>query len=79
MINVFNLRDTDIDETQPIKKSSKGVEPGYRDFIAENLICYTVILQQLIQRFSRIDLTSPKNSLMLFRVTKVLKNFKVID
>lgn len=39
--------------------------------MAENLLAYMVIFQQLLPRFSRVDLASPKNSLMLYRLTKV--------
>ncbi|XP_033230954.1 sphingomyelin phosphodiesterase 4 isoform X2 [Belonocnema kinseyi] len=40
-------------------------------FVANNLLAYTAIFQQLLPRFMRIDLVAPKNALMLFRVTKV--------
>ncbi|XP_014609205.1 PREDICTED: sphingomyelin phosphodiesterase 4 isoform X2 [Polistes canadensis] len=40
-------------------------------FVANNLLAYTVIFQQLLPRFMRTDLVAPKNALMLFRVTKV--------
>lgn len=51
----------------------KCVEREHMQFIAENLLAYVVIFQQLVLRFCRIDLASPKMSLMLFRLTKVLK------
>ncbi|KAF7277955.1 hypothetical protein GWI33_009070 [Rhynchophorus ferrugineus] len=41
------------------------------NFIAENLLCYVVIFEQLLPRFGRVDLVSPKISLMLYRITKV--------
>ncbi|XP_011506496.1 PREDICTED: sphingomyelin phosphodiesterase 4 [Ceratosolen solmsi marchali] len=40
-------------------------------FIANNLLAYTAIFQQLLPRFMRTDLIAPKNAHMLFRVTKV--------
>lgn len=40
-------------------------------FIANNLLAYTAIFQQLLPRFMITDLVAPKNALMLFRVTKV--------
>ncbi|XP_012542626.1 sphingomyelin phosphodiesterase 4 [Monomorium pharaonis] len=40
-------------------------------FVANNLLAYTVVFQQLLPRFTRTDLVAPKNALMLFRVTKV--------
>lgn len=39
-------------------------------FVANNLLAYTAIFQQLLPRFMRTDLVAPKNALMLFRVTK---------
>lgn len=48
-----------------------SVEREYLPFIAENVLCYVVIFQQLLPRFSRVDLVSPKMSLMLYRITKV--------
>ncbi|XP_029171226.1 sphingomyelin phosphodiesterase 4 [Nylanderia fulva] len=47
-------------------------DPGrWISFVANNLLAYTAIFQQLLPRFMRIDLVAPKNALMLFRVTKV--------
>ncbi|XP_051170691.1 sphingomyelin phosphodiesterase 4 [Leptopilina boulardi] len=43
----------------------------WMSFVANNLLAYTAIFQQLLPRFMRIDLVAPKNALMLFRVTKV--------
>ncbi|CAG2162445.1 unnamed protein product [Oppiella nova] len=44
----------------------------WKQFIADNLLFYSVIFRQLIPRFSRVlDLSSSKNALMLFRLTKV--------
>lgn len=50
---------------------TKSVEREYIQFIAENVLAYTVIFQQLLPRFTRVDLSSPKMSLMLYRLTKV--------
>ncbi|XP_046389707.1 sphingomyelin phosphodiesterase 4 [Ischnura elegans] len=46
-------------------------------FVAENLPSYTVIFQQLLPRFVRLDLSTPKNSQMLFRVTKVFSQINL--
>ncbi|KAH0560300.1 hypothetical protein KQX54_003305 [Cotesia glomerata] len=47
-------------------------DPSYwMPFVANNLLAYTGIFQQLLPRFMRTDLVAPKNALMLFRVTKV--------
>lgn len=51
--------------------SQKSVDREYLPFMAENLLAYIVIFQQLLPRFARVDLASPKNSLMLYRLTKV--------
>ncbi|XP_020299400.1 sphingomyelin phosphodiesterase 4 [Pseudomyrmex gracilis] len=40
-------------------------------FVANNLLAYAAIFQQLLPRFIRTDLVAPKNALMLYRVTKV--------
>ncbi|XP_072391535.1 sphingomyelin phosphodiesterase 4 [Diabrotica undecimpunctata] len=47
------------------------VDVEFIPFIAENLLSYTVIFQQLLPRFGRVDLISPKMSLMLYRIAKV--------
>ncbi|XP_031849675.1 sphingomyelin phosphodiesterase 4 [Nomia melanderi] len=49
------------------------IHDAYRwmPFVANNLLAYTAIFQQLLPRFMRTDLVAPKNALMLFRVTKV--------
>ncbi|XP_066596827.1 sphingomyelin phosphodiesterase 4 isoform X2 [Prorops nasuta] len=46
-------------------------ETRWISFVANNLLAYTAIFQQLLPRFMRTDLVAPKNALMLFRVTKV--------
>lgn len=48
-------------------------------FVANNLLAYTAIFQQLLPRFMRTDLVAPKNALMLFRVTKVLAQPKLAE
>ncbi|CAH0555499.1 unnamed protein product [Brassicogethes aeneus] len=48
-----------------------SVDTDFLPFIAENLLAYVVIFQQLLPRFTRVDLVSPKMSLMLYRITKV--------
>lgn len=47
------------------------VDRRWLPFIAENLLSYTVIFQEMIPRFARLDLSTPKNANMLFRVSKV--------
>lgn len=48
------------------------VESKWFNFIAENLLAYTVVIHEIIPRFERIDLTSPKHAHMLYRLAKVL-------
>jgi sphingomyelin phosphodiesterase 4 len=50
---------------------ARTVDRRWLNFIAENLLSYTVIFRQLLPRFTRLDLATPKNAHMLFRVTKV--------
>ncbi|KDR21935.1 Sphingomyelin phosphodiesterase 4 [Zootermopsis nevadensis] len=50
---------------------TRTVDRQWINFIAENVLSYTVIFRQLLPRFKRLDLTTPKNAHMLFRVTKV--------
>ncbi|XP_060529009.1 sphingomyelin phosphodiesterase 4 isoform X2 [Cylas formicarius] len=59
------------DALSPSDKQQHTLTSEYLPFIAENLLCYTVIFHQLLSRFVRVDLVSPKMSLMLYRITKV--------
>uniref|UniRef100_A0A6P7GG23 Sphingomyelin phosphodiesterase 4 n=1 Tax=Diabrotica virgifera virgifera TaxID=50390 RepID=A0A6P7GG23_DIAVI len=58
-----------IDDLSTVPQTEVDVE--FIPFIAENLLSYTVIFQQLLPRFGRVDLISPKMSLMLYRIAKV--------
>ncbi|KAJ9593786.1 hypothetical protein L9F63_027571, partial [Diploptera punctata] len=49
----------------------RTIDHRWINFIAENLLSYTVIFRQLLPRFKRLELATPKNSHMLFRITKV--------
>lgn len=51
---------------------STTVDHKWFNYIAENLLGYSVIIQEIIPRFERLDLTSPKHAHMLYRVAKVL-------
>jgi sphingomyelin phosphodiesterase 4 len=55
------------------EEHARTVDRQWINFIAENLLSYTVIFRQLLPRFTRLDLATPKNAHMLFRVTKVWK------
>ncbi|KAL7294296.1 hypothetical protein TKK_0012311 [Trichogramma kaykai] len=60
--------------SKKIEEEEKGKiqDPNkWVSFVANNLLSYTAIFQQLLPRFLRTDLVAPKNAHMLFRVTKV--------
>jgi len=44
----------------------------WEGWVADNLLFYSTMVQLLLPRFFRMDLTSVKNAYMLFRVAKVL-------
>nr|CAH0109542.1 unnamed protein product [Daphnia galeata] len=58
----------------------KVVDWKWQNFVAENLLFYTLFLQKVILRFLRVELSSPKNALMLYRISKVYsqRNLKEI-
>ena len=41
-------------------------------FVADNLLFYTILFQEFLPRVFRMDLCAAKNAYMLFRVSKVL-------
>ncbi|XP_045491643.1 sphingomyelin phosphodiesterase 4 [Colias croceus] len=51
--------------------ASANLDPSYIQFIAENYPTYTYILQLVLPRFMRLDLSTYKNAVMLFRLGKV--------
>lgn len=67
----------DVEDTDTAPMKCVGRE--YLQFMAENLLAYVVIFQQLLPRFCRIDLASPKMSLMLFRLTKVFSQPNLVS
>ncbi|XP_055625696.1 sphingomyelin phosphodiesterase 4 [Toxorhynchites rutilus septentrionalis] len=56
-----------------------AITPRDESFVAENLIVYTQIFVQLIPRFERIDLTTLRNVLMMFRLLKVFSQSNLIE
>ncbi|XP_068629663.1 sphingomyelin phosphodiesterase 4 isoform X2 [Battus philenor] len=48
-----------------------ALDASFTQFIAENYPAYTCIFQLVLQRFMRLDLTTYKNAVMLFRLGKV--------
>ncbi|KAG5872702.1 hypothetical protein JTB14_008796 [Gonioctena quinquepunctata] len=79
LIKQFNKRETNPDVEDISTATQPGVEREFLPFIAENLLAYTVIFQQLLPRFGRVDLVSPKMSLMLYRIAKVFDQPNLSD
>lgn len=48
-----------------------SIDNHWRNFISDNLLYYTVIFTLLVERLLKLDLSSSRNALMLFRVIKV--------
>lgn len=51
----------------------------YKNFINENIACYTQIYIQLLPRFLSLDLTSFRNTLMVYRLLKVFGQSNLAD
>lgn len=49
----------------------KVVDFKWQNFVAENLLYYSLFLEKVILRFVRLDLSSSKTALMLYRISKV--------
>lgn len=54
--------------TDPLNRS---IPEKWAPFVQENLLMYTKLFQGYLNRALRTDLVSPKNALMIFRVSKV--------
>lgn len=48
-----------------------SIDNHWRNFISDNLLYYTVIFTLFVDRLMKLDLSSSRNALMLFRVMKV--------
>lgn len=48
-----------------------SIDNHWRNFISDNLLYYTVIFTLLVDRLLKLDLSSSRNALMLFRAIKV--------
>ncbi|XP_008197945.1 sphingomyelin phosphodiesterase 4 [Tribolium castaneum] len=66
-----DLKKQNLDAEDAMTTAPPTVGREYLPFIAENLLIYVVIFQQLLPRFTRVDLVSPKMSVMLYRISKV--------
>ncbi|XP_013146152.1 PREDICTED: sphingomyelin phosphodiesterase 4 isoform X2 [Papilio polytes] len=65
---------------QPMQEegNSNTLDASYTQFIAENFPTYTCIFQMVLPRFMRLDLTTYKNAVMLFRLGKVFSQQHLI-
>lgn len=74
-VKVNNDFNSDIDDFDGNRSTSlidvPSIDNHWRNFISDNLLYYTVIFSQLIDRLLQLDLSSSRNALMLFRVVKV--------
>lgn len=59
--------------TNPIERNR------FKNFVNENIACYTQIFIQLMPRFLSLDLTSFRNCLMVFRLLKVFGQSYLAD
>ncbi|GAB1597519.1 sphingomyelin phosphodiesterase 4-like [Argonauta hians] len=50
------------------------IQDRWYSFVVDNLLFYSAIFHQILPRFFRMDLTSPHNAYMMFRITKVFSN-----
>ncbi|XP_028173889.1 sphingomyelin phosphodiesterase 4 [Ostrinia furnacalis] len=53
------------------ESNANSLDSSFTQFIAENFPSYTCIFQMVLPRFMRLDLTTHKNAVMLFRLGKV--------
>lgn len=54
------------------KGKSTHIDPLWAPYIVENFETYSAIITELISRFARTDLESPRNAFMIWRLTTVL-------
>ncbi|CAG4989537.1 unnamed protein product [Parnassius apollo] len=63
-------RFSNVQQTQE-EGNTNTLDASFTQFIAENFPSYTCIFQLVLPRFMRLDLTTYKNAVMLFRLGKV--------
>ncbi|XP_064460499.1 sphingomyelin phosphodiesterase 4-like isoform X2 [Ornithodoros turicata] len=61
------------------EKDDRTADSKWQPFIQENLLFYTGLFNVLLPRFFHMDLSSRRNSLVLYRVTKVLSQAQLVD
>lgn len=76
--NNFFFRKKLVEQDEQLTTASM-VDRDYLPFIADNLLVYVVIFQQLLPRFIRVDLVSPKMAVMLFRISKVFSQTNLVE
>uniref|UniRef100_A0A6A7FTK8 Sphingomyelin phosphodiesterase 4-like isoform X2 n=2 Tax=Hirondellea gigas TaxID=1518452 RepID=A0A6A7FTK8_9CRUS len=68
-------RYTDINRPSDAAEGGGGASPvewQWQRFVADNLLLYSSILNLVLPRLLRLDLSAPKNAHMLYRISKVL-------
>lgn len=75
----LNIKPPNPDAEDIALVQSSPVDQHYLPFIVDNLLAYVVIFQQLLPRFSRVDLVSPKMATMLYRITKVFNQPNLVN
>jgi sphingomyelin phosphodiesterase 4 len=63
---------------QNLNNEIVDIPERFRNFISENIICYTQIFIRLIPRFQKMDLSLSKNAFMLFRMLKVFRQLSEV-
>jgi hypothetical protein len=57
----------------PEDESAVKMDPvRFSNFVSDNYMFYTKLLSKVLRRFQRLEISSPKNAFMLFRVLKVI-------
>ena len=57
----------------PEDESAIKMDPvRFSNFVSDNYMFYTKLLSKVLRRFQRLEISSPKNAFMLFRVLKVI-------
>lgn len=75
---MFISRKKLVDQDEQLTVTS-AVDREYLHFMADNLLVYVVIFQQLLPRFIRVDLVSPKMAVMLYRISKVFSQANLVE
>ncbi|XP_007953655.1 sphingomyelin phosphodiesterase 4 [Orycteropus afer afer] len=66
-------------QAQSSEAQPRCVSERWAPFVQENLLVYTRLFVSFLNRVLRMDLVSPKNALMVFRVAKVFAQPNLVD